>query len=75
MRITFHLRVKRAEGALVRVLGIVGRRGYTPVRVAAEPSPDGAVWDVDLTLESDRSADVLARQLSKCFDVEGVVVA
>ncbi|MBI4566182.1 MAG: ACT domain-containing protein [Planctomycetes bacterium] len=69
MTFAIQLQLKRAEGALVRVLGLVGRRGYEVIRVEARPSGDERVMDVVMTVQSDRPADVLVRHMAKLFDV------
>lgn len=66
--------VRREEGVLVRVLGLVVRRGFEPVRVEAHLSAGDATLRVDMTLESERSVDTLARQLRRLYDVDGVEV-
>jgi acetolactate synthase II small subunit len=70
---TLHLTLRRAEGALVRVLGLVGRRGYEIVHLVVRP--EGEALSVSLTVEGGRPADVLARHIGKLFDVTRVEVA
>ncbi len=71
---TYQLQVRHSEGALVRVLGLTRRRRYDVVHFTAHPSPDGDFLDVQMTVESNRPAPVLARQLSKLLDVSRVNV-
>lgn len=56
-----------AEGALVRVLGLIERRGFRLGAVRSEPSPRGL--DVFLQLPADRPGDVLLRQVQRLHDV------
>ena len=69
MRNTIRVRLKRAEGSLLRTLGLVNRRSFEVVGVAARLTDDERWLDAELTLESDRSIDVLCRQIDKLFDV------
>jgi acetolactate synthase regulatory subunit len=57
------------EGALLRVLGLVGRRGYDVVHALVRPGGDGRGSDVEMVLEGAGSGEVLARQIEKLFDV------
>lgn len=71
--------VARSEGALLRVIGLVVRRGYEIVALRAEPDPNGSDHRVTLELrpvDDRRIRDplVLRRQLEKLYDVRGVVV-
>lgn len=70
---TMQVRLRRVEGALVRLLGLVGRRGYEAERVTARPTDDGAHLDVTLQIRGTRPADLLARQLARLHDVEECV--
>ena len=64
----------RSEGALVRLLGLAERRGYPPLLVSAvTTSPD--TFKVDLTVESDRPLEQLARQVRKLYDVATVEIS
>lgn len=56
------------EGALVRLLGLIERRGFRLGTVSTHPTPRGT--RLSLTLASDdRPADVLLRQVSRLHDV------
>ena len=57
-----------AEGALVRVLGLIERRGFRLGAMRSQPSPRGL--DVVLQLPADgRPGDVLLRQVRRLHDV------
>ena len=56
-----------AEGALVRVLGLIERRGFRLGAIRSEPSSRGL--DVFLQLPADRPGDVLLRQVQRLHDV------
>ena len=68
-----HLTVASREGALIRVLGLAERRGYTPVSVGVETESCGA-YRVFLDVRSSRPPALLARQLSRLREVRSVVV-
>lgn len=63
------LTLKKADGALLRVLGLVARRGFDVVRLEARATEAGDRYEVDLTVSGARPIDVLSRQLAKLFDV------
>lgn len=66
------LRLARAERSIERVVALVGRRGFEVVGVDAVLDGQGGHFVVKLTLESERSADVLLRQLGRLAEVEDV---
>ena len=72
MSFQLHLRVKKAERSIERVLGLVGRRGYEIEKILAQPSAGSRWIDVTLTIQSDRSGEVLIRQIAKLYEVERV---
>ncbi|MCR6663836.1 MAG: acetolactate synthase [Luteimonas sp.] len=74
MRYQLDLTLRRAEGALVRVLGTTERRGFTPLSVDGEAQPDGDRWHLRMTVEGERSDDSLQLQLSKLYDCLAVQV-
>lgn len=56
------------EGALLRLLGLVERRGFPLGAIQSRPTPAGL--DVRLTLAADdRPGDVLLRQVQRLHDV------
>lgn len=71
MNETLQVRIRRAEGALVRLLGLAERRGYPATQVSAIPL-DPSTMLVQLTVRSDRPLEQLTRQLSKLYDVTHV---
>ncbi|MET1024156.1 MAG: ACT domain-containing protein [Pseudoxanthomonas sp.] len=74
MQYRLDLIVKPAEGALVRVIGMVERRGFVPRAVHATPHPDGR-WRLQMQVESTRPAETLRHQLEKVYDCEAVSVS
>ncbi len=80
MSFTLKIRMRKAEGCLVRLLGLVARRGYEVRAFTARLAADGAVYDIRLDflplLPKEnawyRSPEVLARMVEKLVDVEKV---
>ena len=70
MTATLRIRLKRAEGSLVRLLGLVGRRGFETEGISARSLEKH--MDVVLTVRGARSVEVLTRQILKLEDVERV---
>lgn len=65
-----HLLLKRTEGALVRLLGTVQRRGFEVAAIHTYPHEDADIWRVELELaDGDRDISLLERQLEKLYDV------
>jgi acetolactate synthase II small subunit len=59
--------LNRREGALLRLLGTVERRGFEVVAVHADSA--ASVVNVSLTVRGPRDAGVLIRQLARLVDV------
>lgn len=82
MSFTLVVRLKKAEGALVRLLGQIGRRGYDVLGVRAELSADQKTFDVTVdfvpfmpvppAVQQARPADVLPALVAKLVEVEHV---
>ena len=60
-----------SEGALIRVLGTVERRGYSLNTLHVEKTSNENM-QISMELESDRDANVLCRQLGRLCDVQNV---
>lgn len=73
-RYRLDLTLRRAEGALVRVLGTAERRGFSPVSVDGETHVDGDRWHLRVAVEGERSPDNLGAQLEKLHDCLAVEV-
>ena len=74
MRYQLDLTLRRAEGALVRVLGTTERRGFQPVRVDGDASGDDDRWQLCMTVEGAREPEGLQQQLAKLYDCLAVDV-
>ena len=82
MSFTLLVRLKKAEGSLVRLLGQIGRRGYDVLGVRAELSADGRAFDVVVdfkpfmpvppAVQQARPAEVLPALVAKLVEVEKV---
>ena len=75
MRYQLDLTLRRAEGALARVLGTTERRGFQPISVDGEARPDGDRWHLRMTVEGDREPESLQQQLAKLYDCLDVQVS
>ena len=65
-----------AEGALIRVLGLIERRGYLLRSVAMGEQEKGASLIVDVEpRDSGRRVQVVAEQLRRLVDVSNVTTA
>jgi len=64
-----------AEGAVVRMLGLVERRGYSLRGLAMEEFPNGASIVIDVEpRDASRRVEVVARQLDRLIDVNSVSI-
>jgi acetolactate synthase regulatory subunit len=67
----FEIDLDHNEGALLRVLGTVERRGFALIEMNAL-KPDADSYSVRLRLDSERDPQVLCRQLERLVDVRAV---
>jgi acetolactate synthase regulatory subunit len=80
MSSTLRIRIRRAEGCLLRLLGQIGRRGYEVVSIAARLEADRKTFAVDVEFEpfvpmapgKPRPAEVLPALVAKLVDVVSV---
>lgn len=74
MRYRLDLVIKPIDGALLRVLGMTERRGFSPCAINGGPDTgDAGRWHLQLVVEGgNRPADTLQRQLEKIYDCESV---
>ena len=73
MQYRLDLVLKPAEGALVRVIGMVERRGFVPSNIAGRRNADDAGrWHVQMEIQGARPAETLCHQLKKVYDCESV---
>ena len=70
---TLNITIKRVEGAIIRTLGLIGRRGFAVTAVNTSDSACDDEMQLALTVESQgRSIDHLVHQVRKLFDVREV---
>ena len=74
MRYQLELTLRRAEGALTRVLGTAERRGFAPLSVDGHAHADGERWQLRMTVEGEREPETLQHQLAKLYDCLAVEV-
>ncbi len=74
MRYQLDFTLRRAEGALSRVLGATERRGFRPLSLDGEAQPEGDHWRLRMTVEGERSDASLQQQLAKMHDCLSVSV-
>ncbi|HWG58596.1 MAG TPA: ACT domain-containing protein [Candidatus Acidoferrales bacterium] len=72
--VTLRLRLKREEGSLVRVLGLVRRKRFEVVQLRAELAPEGDYLAVRMTLETAREGSAIAAHIEKLLDASHVEV-
>jgi acetolactate synthase II small subunit len=64
-----------AEGAVIRMLGLVERRGYALRGLAMKELPNGASIMIDIEpRDSSRRVEVVARQLDRLVDVNSISI-
>ena len=82
MSSTLKVRLRRSEGALLRLLGQIGRRGYEVLGVSARLVENRSVFDVTVEFEpivplsnAPRPPEVLPKLVGKLVDVLQVELA
>jgi len=66
-----HIQLSGVEGAVIRALGLMERRGYS-LKTCSVGESDGMGRELDVTVTSTRSGDLLKRQLERLHDVYSV---
>jgi acetolactate synthase regulatory subunit len=69
IKLTLQLKLRRTEGALVRLLNIARRRGFEILSLKVFRLDRGGHFDVQITVEADRSGSSLIHQIEKLLDV------
>lgn len=67
----FEIRFDHSEGAMLRCLGLIQRRGCTITEMAMRPHAEGQVLSLIIDTKG-RSAETLARQIQRLHDVRCV---
>ena len=64
---TLHVVMQAREGALVRLLGLVERRGFRLFSVSTAPTDD--IFNITLEVVSERDVGTLCRQILRLAEV------
>lgn len=75
MKGIIELRLARAEGAVVRTLGLIERRGFTVTEIAmrSDAGSESHVLRLEVT-STGRPFDVLIRQILRLIDVRAALL-
>ena len=68
MEHTLHIQLSSSEGAVIRALGLMERRGFT-IKKCSVGESDGTGRELAVTVTSSRSGDLLKRQLERLHDI------
>jgi len=68
MKHTLRIQLSSVEGAVIRALGLIERRGYSLNNCTVSES-DGTHRDMEVSVTSSRPGDLLKRQLDRLHDV------
>jgi acetolactate synthase II small subunit len=68
MNYSLRIQLSSVEGSVIRALGLIERRGYSLEKCSVAES-DGSGRNMDVTVSSSRSGDLLKRQLERLHDV------
>ena len=71
MNHTLHIRLSSVEGAVIRALGLIERRGFSLNNCTVTES-DGNGRNMKVNVSSTRPGDLLKRQLERLHDVHHV---
>ena len=73
MNHTLRMNIQKVEGAIIRLLGLIERRGFSVTGMQAHT--DDARQEVEITVHvrsATRSIETLAKQIEKLYDVRSV---
>lgn len=68
MNYTLRIQLSSVEGAVIRALGLIERRGFSLIKCSVSES-DGTGRDMEVSVTSSRPGDLLKRQLERLHDV------
>lgn len=73
MNHTLRMNIHKVEGALIRLLGLIERRGFAVTSMNAHPDESAQHVEVTVHVHSaGRSVETLTRQIQKLYDVRTV---
>ena len=68
MNYTLHIQLSSVEGAVIRALGLIERRGFSLIKCSVS-EPEGNSRSMEVSVSSTRPGDLLKRQLERLHDV------
>jgi len=68
MNYSLRIQLSSVDGAVIRALGLMERRGYS-LNKCSVAEPDGNGRNMEVTVSSNRSGDLLKCQLERLHDV------
>lgn len=71
MNHTLHIQLSSVEGAVIRALGLIERRGFS-LNTCTVSEADGNGRNMKVNVSSTRPGDLLKRQLERLHDVHHV---
>ncbi len=71
MNNTLHIQLSSAQGAVIRALGLIERRGFS-LNSCSVSKADGDGRNMEVNVSSERPGDLLKRQLERLHDVHSV---
>ena len=71
MKHALRIQLRSGEGAVIRSVGLIERRGYSLNKCPVSES-DGTRRDMEVSVTSSRPGDLLKRQLERLHDVHSV---
>jgi acetolactate synthase II small subunit len=73
MNHTLRMSIYKVEGAIIRLLGLIERRGFSVTAMNARSDDSAQQVEITIQLKSTgRSVEVLTRQIEKLYDVRSV---
>lgn len=74
MKQNIECEIAQTEGSLIRVLGVIERRGYKLQTLRVLPA-DEDTYRLSFCIDSNRDAAILIKQLERLFDVRDVYLS
>lgn len=74
MKQNFECEIAQTEGSLIRVLGVIERRGYKLLDMRVKPSSTDT-YQLSFSIDTERDATILIKQLERLYDVHDVFLA
>jgi len=71
MEYSLNIQLSASEGAVLRTLGLIERRGFSLGKCAISAAGEGG-RSMEVTVSSTRPGDLLKRQLERLHDVQSV---